>query len=253
MAPPASGEAAGSAVARLRAELRGQGDRQSLDLERSILQLHHDLRQPLATILALTSAAAAQPDVSTTVRTCLERIETEARQLVRLCSDVLADAEEAHVVRVDRVVEDVCESFRLIAPCPLQTDAVPVLASVSEVGLRRAVWNVLDNACRAAGPDGNVRVRVRHDDEMVRLDVADSGPGFSGTQPGAASMGLDIVRRFVEASGGTLHVAASDLGGVLVSIVLPAPVIDLGSDAAEPTGADHEQRGPRGGPWTPTS
>lgn len=252
-APPAPAESTGSAVTRLRARLREQDDPQALDLERAILQLHHDLRQPLATILALTSAAAAQAEVPTTARNCLERIETEARQLVRLCLDVLEDAEEAHVVRVDRLVDEVCESFRLIASCELQADTEPVLASVSEVGLRRAVWNVLDNACRAAGPDGNVRVGVRHDDEMVRIDVADSGPGFAGAEPGAASLGLDIVRRFVEDSGGTLHVAGSDLGGVLVSIVLPAPVIDLGTGGAEPTAEDHERRGPRGRPWTPTS
>jgi signal transduction histidine kinase len=62
------------------------------------------------------------------------------------------------------------------------------------------------------------------------LTVADDGPGFATPDPlergvsgaGSSGLGLDIVRRTAEASGGALSIGASESGGALVRVELGA-------------------------------
>jgi len=60
--------------------------------------------------------------------------------------------------------------------------------------------------------------------------VMDGGPGFRNTEPtergnstgGSTGLGLDIVRRIAEASGGTLTIGRSPSGGGSVTLGLGA-------------------------------
>ena len=91
---------------------------------------------------------------------------------------------------------------------------------VDPVGLKRVVWNLLDNARRAVAKGGEVEVRVRQRGRDALLEVADSGPGF-GHLPPQHGLGLIGVRRFAERFGGDFSVGTSSLGGALVTLRLP--------------------------------
>ena len=91
---------------------------------------------------------------------------------------------------------------------------------VDPVGLKRVVWNLLDNARRAVAAGGEVEVRVRQRGRDAFVEVADSGPGLGQLAP-QHGLGLIGVRRLAERFGGDFSIGTSSLGGALVTLRLP--------------------------------
>ncbi len=90
----------------------------------------------------------------------------------------------------------------------------------------------MDNACRYAGPGGQVRIGVQAHGNRVSLTVEDSGPGIPAEErprlfdrfhrtadhgPGTG-LGLAIGDSIVRSTGGKWQVADSPLGGALMSV-----------------------------------
>ncbi len=116
-----------------------------------------------------------------------------------------------------------------------------IVLHADEGDLMEILGNLLDNACKWAS--GRVRVRaeqVRNADggAAVTLQIDDDGPGIPpdkadavlarGVRADASTpghgIGLAVVRDIVvEAYGGEISIAVSDLGGTAVAIRLPAP------------------------------
>ena len=107
--------------------------------------------------------------------------------------------------------------------------------------IRQVVDNLVSNAVKFTPPGGSVKVRIEQVDGRVRFSVRDTGPGLSAedrsrlfqkyvrlsarTTGGESStgLGLSIVKRLAEASGGTVH-CQSELGqGSTFSVELPSP------------------------------
>ena len=119
-------------------------------------------------------------------------------------------------------------------------DLPPVL--VDDVYLDAVVSNLLDNARKYSPDDAPIRISACQPapDGPVRLVVEDGGPGVpdaalgrifekfyracprpSGTRRGSG-IGLAIVRGLIEAMGGAVVAERSALGGLAVTIDLPA-------------------------------
>ena len=95
-----------------------------------------------------------------------------------------------------------------------------VWAWTDPVALGRSVRNLLDNAIRAAGDEGEIEVRVTAGHGTVEIEVGDSGPGFGLIRP-QERLGLLTVRRFASEQNGRLLIERSRLGGALMRLVLP--------------------------------
>jgi len=184
-------------------------------------ELCHDLIESTATIRWLVRAAANESGPDLQKR--LGAIAVAAAQIAVICENVL-DRPPCHAVaRLDVLAADAAASAQVRYAGVINVVAEPVTALASAGDLVRILSNLLANACRAAGPVGRVRVLVDEADGQARLAIADTGNGLGeAAQAGRAGLGLDIVSALALKHGGSVHLGVSDLGGLAVSVLLPA-------------------------------
>jgi signal transduction histidine kinase len=213
----------------------GQRIKELLDDEREqVADLSHRLRTPVAAVKLAAESLPKSPEATRLVEQveALERsvgdVIREARRGVR--EQVTPACDVVDVVR-DRVAfwsvlaEDQGRRLDLrLPPASCQVRVAPD-------DLAAAVDALLENVF-AHTPEGTamaVLVDVGRADATVT--VADGGPGISRgavdrgrSGGGSTGLGLDIVRRTAEASGGCLEIGSSDSGGA-------AMVMRLGAEA----------------------
>lgn len=108
--------------------------------------------------------------------------------------------------------------------------------------LTQALRNLLANARRAAGPEGNVTVSLEETPEQVRFVVRDTGPGLppelgerifdpfvSGA--GSSGLGLSVSRQIAVLHGGNLTGGNAPGGGAQFILTIPGAALgDEGED-----------------------
>ncbi len=220
----------------------------------------HELRTPLTSIRALSEMLHEDPELEPAQRTrFLAIIVSETERLTRLINQVLdmAKLESGRaewvtgVVQVDAVV---AESVAALEPLFRDKDVrltpdiaaavPPVLADRDR--LMQVVVNLLSNAVKfVPATTGAVSVSVSVADGMVRVAVADNGPGLTEEEcrsvfekfrqggntltnkPQGTGLGLPISRQIVEHFGGKLSVESAPGAGATFIFTIPAQ----GSDA----------------------
>ena len=201
----------------------------------------HELRTPLSVIRAETDLALASSRQPAAYRDTLVRIRAEGDRLRRLVEDMLwlarFDSQPPHrdegPVDLVTVAQAGADRFRSVGPgVTASVPDEPVLISASPEWADRLVGVLLDNACRYAGADGQVRVTVAASGNRAALTVEDSGPGIpAGQRPqlfdrfsrateqaSGAGLGLAIGDAVVRSTGGRWSVGESPLGGALLAV-----------------------------------
>ncbi len=241
------GAAEGGAEGTAQAAAATRRDERATD-RRRIAEGLHELRTPLATIRgSLETLRTAGSDLPASIRDDL--LALALRNAIRLGSrlDTLADAERMHEpatwlrpVRhslaqiVQRTTSDCAD---LLAEHALVVDVPDDLqVSVDAEALVHVLSTLLDNATRHSPPGTTVRVGATRLADLARVEVRDDGPGISpeqlpqvfaalhgdsGPVDPVASLGLGVVRRFVEASGGAVHLRVRPDEGTTVRFTLP--------------------------------
>ena len=201
----------------------------------------HELRTPLAVIRAEADVALAAPRDADGYRDALTRIQDETQRLRQLVEDMLwlARFDSRPPPPGDEPVDlatlalACADRFRSVGPAvTADTQGTPALISAPPEWIDRLAGVLVDNACRYAGPGGQVRIRVLAHGSRVSLIVADSGPGIPeaersrlfdrfhrATERGSgAGLGLAIGDSIVRSTGGRWQVGESDLGGASMSV-----------------------------------
>jgi two-component system sensor histidine kinase CiaH len=201
----------------------------------------HELRTPLSVIRAEADVALSAPREAAEYRDSLRRIQGESQRLRQLVEDMLWLARfdsnppppGSEPVDLATLAQACADRFRAVGPAvSAETPDGAVLISAPPEWIDRLAGVLVDNACRYAGPDGTVRIRVRVQGSRVSLTVEDSGPGIAeaerpqlfdrfhrATEHGSgAGLGLAIGDSIVRSTGGRWHVGDSPLGGALMSV-----------------------------------
>jgi signal transduction histidine kinase len=136
---------------------------------------------------------------------------------------------------VNAAVEDVAKG--MASRAALQTTLAPrrPLASADRLVLRRIIENLVGNAVDTRASVTVITEAVtRGSESLVRLTVADTGPGMSReqldrafddfftTKEGGTGLGLSIVRRLVADLGGALRIETEPGAGTRAIVELPA-------------------------------
>jgi PAS domain S-box-containing protein len=216
--------------------------------------LTHELRQPLATILANAYAGAClldlpEPDLQQVRSTLADISEVTARAgevVGGLTAMLKRDSAPAALTDVDlnsliRIVERIAHGdanlHKVAVHLDLSSDVRPVRGD--SVQLQQVILNLMLNAFSAmngTGFDGARRLIVRTsalDTSNVLVEVQDSGTGiaseklesifdpFVTSKPEGLGMGLSICRSIIERHGGKILAANNPDRGATFSIVLP--------------------------------
>jgi two-component system NtrC family sensor kinase len=193
----------------------------SVETGASLREVCHDLIEPAATIRWLVRAAEAESGEELHDR--LAAIATAAGQIAAICDEILDPPRCTPHVRLDKVAAEAVASAGARYAGVIDVVSQPVTALASAGDVIRILCNILANARRAAGPGGRIMVRVDEADGQARLTIGDSGHGLpGGTVGGRAGLGLEIIGALALKYGGSVHLGVSDLGGLAVTVLVPA-------------------------------
>lgn len=86
------------------------------------------------------------------------------------------------------------------------------------IKLCRAITSLLNNATRAAGPDGRVLAGLHRAESRMLLTAGDSGPG-SGPIRCGSGLGLRAAARSLKSCGGHIEHSRTEVGGARATLV----------------------------------
>ncbi|MFG3506277.1 sensor histidine kinase [Streptomyces sp. NPDC047821] len=198
--------------------------------------LSHRLRTPL-TVLRLNAASLGDGPAAEQTRAAVEQLEREVDTIIRTAREAKpqtqatgpgagCDASEVVRERMDfwsALAEDEGRTVRLAG-----VDR-PVRIPVARPELVAALDALLGNVFRHTQEGTAFSVDVHNGDDAVIVLVSDAGPGIadpeaalargnSGARDGSTGLGLDIVRRVAESTGGDVRIGRSVLGGTEVRV-----------------------------------
>ena len=194
----------------------------------------HELRTPVAIILAECEYARQNAQTVDDYRESLEVVERQGRRMSTLINQLLnitrmdqgtqvISREDADFSELADVVAD--EAVRASGKAlEVEKDIAPGVHANVDVGLMsRLVQNLVENACKYTPEGGRVRVSLAAAEGRLTLTVADNGIGIAkrdlphiwerfwqadssrGVDKGSG-LGLAMVKQIADAHGGTLSV-----------------------------------------------
>lgn len=198
--------------------------------------LSHRLRTPL-TVLRLNAASLGDGPAAEQTRAAVAQLEREVDTIIRTAREAKpqtaaagpgAGCDAAEVVRErmafwSALAEDEGRKVRVAGV------ERPVRIPVARADLAAALDALLGNVFRHT-PEGTAfAVDVHNGEDAVIVLVSDAGPGIRDPEAamargrgsgsaGSTGLGLDIVRRLAEETGGDVRIGASVLGGTEVRI-----------------------------------
>jgi K+-sensing histidine kinase KdpD len=208
----------------------------------------HELRTPLAAVLGI-ALTLGRPEIDLSdpeERDLINRLQTNARKLERLLSDLLdLDRLVRGIVEPNRrptdvgaLVRGVVEAAELPGGHEVTVQADALVLPVDAAKVERIVENLLANAARHAPDATGIWVGATAVDGGVLITVEDNGPGVppelraavfepfrqgpdrSQHSPGVG-IGLSLVARFAEIHGGRAWVEDRPGGGASFRVFIP--------------------------------
>ena len=252
-------------IARTAALAHEMAERQRLEREAQRVQhfallgqlaagVSHEIRNPLAAVFLhvdLLSEELQQPspDSPAVVAEALTEIKTHLARVEDLVQDYLALVRAGAIERtpedLGQAVQAWATEFQALAASQgvsLQLEGLAALGPVAfHAGtLRRALLNLVQNACEAMPQGGTLTLTGRSTPTHVQLQIRDTGSGIASaqlatifeplytTKPGGTGLGLYIVQEIVAAHGGQVTVESGEGQGTTFTLTLPRGLSEAG-------------------------
>jgi signal transduction histidine kinase/ActR/RegA family two-component response regulator len=253
---------------------RREAERASEAKSEFLATLSHELRTPLTPVLLTVSLMESHPDLSPDLRQDVATIRRNVELESRLISDLLDLTRiargklqlEMHPVDLQLIVRAAIDICQREASAKLSVDLRATHHTVSgdSTRLQQIFWNLINNAMKFTGPDGDITVRSRDGagGNSVIVDVTDTGAGIdpqilprlfnafeqgevrAHRQQAGLGLGLAISRKLAEAHGGTVT-ATSPGRGHGATFTVELPVIEVFMPEPAPPRAEPSARGTR--------
>ncbi len=212
--------------------------------DRTLQLLSHDMRTPIASIIALSRKPVPDTRVATESASNIHR---HARTLLSMMDDFIfsihAQAPQYRLVELllDTLVDEAVYQVKDIAHAEQMQlvqdfEETPQFVMADQRLLTRVLVNLLVNAIRYGAKGGVIRVSVKHDDvdqpspcvrctmtNVVAEPAKDHSEGFSTGK--SFGLGLNFVQTVVKKHNGHLHMNLPQTPGALAVVELVFPLV----------------------------
>jgi two-component system sensor histidine kinase HydH len=211
-------------------------------LGESVSSVAHEIKNMLIPIRGFLRRIRENQASGAKVISYLEIVEQETAKLEKMVKDMLSFGRNAPLrreeVEVGPLVEDVrkileeefrTKGIRFVCQCPRGTRPV----SLDREKIRHALANLLHNAIQASSKEDEVRLLVRHEQDVLELVIEDDGEGiakehmgrifqaFFTTKSQGTGLGLVITKQIVEQHGGEIRIESAPGNGTRVLLTFP--------------------------------
>jgi len=206
----------------------------------------HEMKTPLGTVTMTTELLhdrLERESLDPEFRKATARIMRQASRLRGIVDDLLTIARTESLERtptdlgllIETVAGDIQEHVPPNVAMTVRSESEDLWCMVDVHQMVAALRNIIDNAWQAVGdrPDGEVSITSRGDESSVVVTIADNGRGmtpqtlgklfqpFYTERAGGSGIGTVIVKRVIEAHGGTIRVDSEAGVGSTFTITLP--------------------------------
>ena len=208
--------------------------RQIMERTQMLAGISHDLRTPLTRMKLVASMMEDSQDK----KDFLIDIDEMEKMLNGYLAFVRGEGnEEPAETDVAALVKGICERFKIEhKKIRYMSKSEGILMVVKEQALKRAITNIIANACRYGK---KVEVRVEQSERKLNIIVDDNGPGIPkdkrdevfrafyrleksrNKETRGIGLGLAITRDIIASHGGKIILGNSKLGGLKAVIELP--------------------------------
>jgi heavy metal sensor kinase len=211
----------------------------------------HELRTPIAVILAQTQLALSRTRTVEEYRETLETVRRSGQRMHGLveslltlaCFDNRSETLERKALDLADLAREHLDLMRPLAEerqIVLESDLAPARCSADPGRLAQIVVNLLSNAVKYTRPGDHVKVATASLNGHVLVSVADTGPGIAAEHlphlferffradasrnrsTGGAGLGLAICKTLAEAHNGAIEVTSAVGQGSVFTLRLPA-------------------------------
>ena len=229
-----------------------------------LANMSHEIRTPLTAILGFSGLLKRLPGLPAEADLHLQRIATAGEALLSVVNDVLDFSKlEAGQLELDpqpfdpaivvRETVDLVASQAALKGLQLSVtlgDDLPAAVNADSARLRQILLNLIGNALKFTGA-GEIGVTVSHAGGLLRVEVADTGPGIPADrldrlfqrfsqvdgsisrQHGGSGLGLAICLGLTELMGGRIGVDSVEGEGSRFWFTVDAPPIATRREAAQ--------------------
>jgi PAS domain S-box-containing protein len=214
-----------------------------VSLGRMVEGIAHKVKNPVVSIGGFAKRIS-RTILDRSQRQYFERIQKEIVRLERIINQVQSFATLPKPVHKRQNLREIVQSsLKSLSPSASQKGVVVDLEVekarwnptifVDRKLLERALGSVLDNAVEAMDGEGSIRVRLFSKDDLIGIEITDSGCGipeeslgaifdpFFSTKPDKVGMSLATAHRIIRELGGTIQVMSRQGNGTRVLIFLP--------------------------------
>lgn len=217
-----------------------------------IAAVSHELKTPLAVLLAATDAIETSPDCTTNIRNHVSLMGTEISRMARLIQNLLLlssiDAGNwmfhKSKINVDTLLISLYDKFEIICrkksidlQIEMPEECLPPLFS-DEDRLSQIISIFLDNAISYSPEQSSILLEASIKKNNLAISIIDHGIGISEedkehifdrfyrcdksrTQKGHYGLGLSVANELISLLGGKIYLNDTPGGGCTFTIILP--------------------------------
>ncbi|MEN8237830.1 MAG: HAMP domain-containing sensor histidine kinase [Actinomycetota bacterium] len=203
----------------------------------SVADLSHRLRTPL-TALRLQAEMMSDPMESAQLKADIDDLERAVNELIHAARSRSGDAGAVDTVDLGLVVSHRAGFWRILAQeqgreTSVRIEEGPHIVALSRSDLGAMIDVLIENvfAHTPAGVGYEIAVSTQPDGVQM-LTIVDDGPGFADLSvmkrgrsgAGGTGLGLDIVGRTAQRTGGRIDISTSPSGGTQIDVLLGTQV-----------------------------